>query len=76
MVRTRVFRSNRTQAVRLPKPVALPEDVIEVEITVWGDARLITPVSHTVDFWWDSGERVSVDFLAERDQPSAQERDL
>lgn len=76
MVHTTVFRSNRTQAVRLPKPVALPEDVIEVEITVWGDARLITPVSRTVDFWWASGKRVSADFLAERDQPSAQERDL
>lgn len=76
MVHTTVFRSNRTQAVRLPKPVALPEDVVEVEITVWGDARLITPVAGAVDFWWDHGIRVSSDFLAEREQPPAQEREL
>lgn len=76
MVHTRVFLSNRTQAVRLPKPVALPETVVEVEITTWGDARLITPVSRTIDFWWESGERVSVDFLAAREQPPAQERGL
>lgn len=76
MVHTRVFRSNRTQAVRLPKPVALPEDVTEVDVTAWGDARLITPVRRAVDFWWDNGPRVSADFLDVRDQPPAQERVL
>lgn len=75
-MRTTVFRSNRTQAVRLPKPVALPDDVVEVEITVWGDARLITPAGGAVDFWWDHGVRVVDDFMADRDQPPAQERGL
>lgn len=76
MVHTTVFRSNRTQAVRLPKPVALPDDVIEVEVTVWGNARLITPVSGAVDFWWNQDIRVSDDFMTDRDQPPAQERGL
>lgn len=76
MVHTRVFRSNRTQAVRLPKPVALPEEVVEVEITAVGDARVITPVSASVDFWWANGPQVTADFLVERDQPPAQERAL
>lgn len=76
MVQTRIFRSNRTQAVRLPKPVALPDDISDVEISVWGDSRLITPVTRTMDFWWSNGDRVSVDFLAERNQPDVQERVL
>ncbi len=32
MVKTTVFKSNRSQAVRLPKAVALPEDVKHVDI--------------------------------------------
>lgn len=76
MIRTTVFRTNRTQAVRLPKPVALPDDVAEVEITAIGDARLITPVRGAIDFWWDHGERVTLDFLEERAQPEPQERAL
>ena len=31
-VKTRIFKSNRTQAVRLPKEVAFPESVKDVEI--------------------------------------------
>lgn len=76
MVHTTVFRSNRTQAVRLPKPVALPDDVTEVEVIAWGDTRLITPARRTVDFWWENGMHVTADFLATRDQPPAQERAL
>jgi len=34
MTRTTVFRSNRSQAVRLPKNVAFPESVREVAICV------------------------------------------
>ncbi len=74
MTVTTVFRSNRTQAVRLPKAVALPDDVTEVEITALGDARLITPVMGAIDVWWDDGAKITVDFLSERDQPAPQER--
>ena len=37
MSRTTVFRSNRTQAVRLAKDVALPESVTDVEIRAIGE---------------------------------------
>ncbi|HET6672300.1 MAG TPA: type II toxin-antitoxin system VapB family antitoxin [Agromyces sp.] len=74
MVRTTVFRNNRTQAVRLPKDVALPEEVRAVDIVAVGNARVITPAGGAVDFWYEHGTRVSVDFLAERDQPAVQER--
>ena len=41
---TTVFLSNRSQAVRLPKAVALPEDVKKVEIIAIGRTRIITHI--------------------------------
>jgi len=73
MVTTRLFRSNRTQAVRLPKEVAFPEDG-EVTITVEGDARVITPVDSSWDRFFDSLDDLDVRF-PDRDQPAGQERD-
>ena len=46
MTRSSVFKSNRSQAVRLPKPVAFPEDVHQVEVVKLGNSRLISPVGH------------------------------
>ncbi|MBW2163890.1 MAG: AbrB/MazE/SpoVT family DNA-binding domain-containing protein, partial [Deltaproteobacteria bacterium] len=40
-VQTRLFKSNRSQAVRLPKRVAFPESVKDVEITAIGSKRII-----------------------------------
>jgi len=70
---TRLFLSNTTQAVRLPKAVAFDESVTEVEIDVVGEARVIRPAGSRVDVFWDSDVRISEDFA--RDQPAnAQER--
>ncbi|MDN5796972.1 MAG: antitoxin [Intrasporangium sp.] len=74
MTRTTVFRNNKTQAVRLPKDVALPDDVREVEVIAVGDARVITPSGGRMDYWFDHGLRVTVDFAEHRDQPTFQER--
>ena len=71
---TTVFLSNRSQAVRLPKAVALPEDVKKVEITAIGRTRIITPAGESWDSWFD-GENVSADFMDIRDQPAMQERE-
>lgn len=73
MIRSTVFNNNRSQAVRLPKPVALPEDVRQVEITMVGRSRLISPAGHSWDEFFD-GPPISDDFLAEREQPAAQAR--
>ncbi|MEK6750034.1 MAG: type II toxin-antitoxin system VapB family antitoxin [Pseudomonadota bacterium] len=70
---TKLFKSNQSQAVRLPKRVALPESVTEVEIIAIGVTRLITPVGGSWDSWFDLGG-VSDDFMAARDQPDDQER--
>jgi antitoxin VapB len=74
MARSTVFTSNRSQAVRLPKPVAFPEGVHQVEIIKLGNSRLITPVGRRWDEFFTDGPRVSEDFISERDQPAAQER--
>ena len=42
-VRTTLFHSNRSQAVRLPKDVAFPSDVREVTILRDGPRRVIVP---------------------------------
>ena len=71
---TTVFLSNRSQVVRLPKAVALPEDVKKVEIIAIGRTRIITPAGESWDSWFD-GENVSADFMDIRDQPAMQERE-
>jgi len=73
-LRTRVFKNNRSQAVRLPKAVAFPESVKDVEITAIGNRRVITPVGQSWDDWFDA-PGVSSDFITERDQPADQMRD-
>ena len=73
MRRGSVFKSNRSQAIRLPKAVALPDEVRKVDIVVVGRARLLTPAGEAWDGWFDS-PGASEDFMAERDQPADQER--
>jgi antitoxin VapB len=75
MARSTVFVSNRSQAVRLPKAVAFPEGVRQVEVIRLGNSRLITPVGRRWDEFFINGPQVSDDFMTEREQPSAEERD-
>jgi antitoxin VapB len=71
---TRIFTTNKTQAVRLPKSVAFPDDVSEVEIVVVGESRLITPVATRWDYFFDHPLEITDDFLTDREQPEPQER--
>lgn len=67
-----VFINNRTQAVRLPADVRLPEGVRKVQIRVRGNERIIAPVDETWDSFFLNGPGVSDDFMSERagqDQP-------
>jgi antitoxin VapB len=75
MARSTLFKSNRSQAVRLPKAVAFPDGVREVEITKIGHSRIISPVGRRWDDFFDREPEISDDFLAERDDPSPQERE-
>ncbi|HAM4876537.1 toxin-antitoxin system antitoxin VapB [Escherichia marmotae] len=71
---TTVFLSNRSQAVRLPKAVALPEDVKKVDVIAVGRTRIITPAGESWDSWFD-GDNVCADFMNDREQPAVQERE-
>lgn len=71
---TKIFTSNRSQAVRLPKDVALPEAIKEVDIVAIGNQRLITPAGGGWDAWFD-GPAATADFMAEREQPAPQSRE-
>jgi antitoxin VapB len=75
MTRSTVFTSNRSQAVRLPKAVAFPEGVHQVEIVRIGQSRVISPVGHRWDDLFANGPRASEDFMNERVQPAAEKRE-
>ena len=74
IVHTKVFKSNQTQAVRLPKAVALPEEVRDVDVVAIGNTRLITPAGQTWDQWFDN-PGVTADFMETREQPQDQRRE-
>lgn len=69
-----VFQSNRSQTIRLPKAVALPDEVKRVDVVAVGRTRIITPAGESWDSWFD-GDNVSADFMSEREQPADQERE-
>jgi antitoxin VapB len=71
MARTRLFKSNRSQAVRLPKEVAFPDSVKEVTIVRDGARRVITPANAAWDDFFDAP---GID-LPEREQPHVDQRE-
>ncbi|MEO1750516.1 type II toxin-antitoxin system VapB family antitoxin [Thiofaba sp. EF100] len=74
MEQAAIFKSNRSQAVRLPKSVALPDDVKRVDVIAIGRMRIITPAGTGWDTWFE-GPDVTPDFMAEREQPQDQLRE-
>jgi antitoxin VapB len=74
MARSTVFTTNRTQAVRLPKSVALPPEIRQVEITKLGRSRMISPADEGWDTFFD-GPKPSDDFMAGRRQPPVRKRE-
>ncbi|MGE4335235.1 MAG: type II toxin-antitoxin system VapB family antitoxin [Pigmentiphaga sp.] len=72
-----VFINNRTQAVRIPVDVRLPESVRKVEVRAKGHERIITPVGKTWDSFFQDGPEVSEDFMEDRaDQEQAERESL
>ncbi len=74
MERASIFKSNKSQAVRLPKAVAYPDSIKQVDIIAVGRARLIVPAGESWGSWFD-GDGVTEDFMAVRDQPAPQDRE-
>ena len=71
MTKTRLFQSNRSQALRLPKDVAFPPGVQEVTIVRDGARRVIIPADAVWDDFFDAP---GID-IGERVQPPHQQRD-
>jgi antitoxin VapB len=71
---TTLFRSNTSQAVRLPKALELPVSVKKVSITAIGNTRIIAPVGDSWALWFE-GPGVTEDFMADREQPADQHRE-
>jgi len=71
----KLFQNGRSQAVRLPKAVAFPEGVHQVDILKIGRSRLIVPQGKRWDDLFPNGPRASDDFMAEREQPQVEERE-
>jgi antitoxin VapB len=67
-----LFKSNRSQAVRIPKDMEFSEGVKRVVIKKDGDNIVISPVKSS---WDDFFDRPPCPDFPERDQPAVQERD-
>jgi antitoxin VapB len=70
-----VFINNRTQAVRLPSELRLPENVKRVQVRAVGNDRIISPVDSSWDSFFLGGPKVSEDFLQERAIQEQSERE-
>jgi antitoxin VapB len=70
----KLFKSNRSQAVRIPKDLAFPDDVKDIVIRRLGDSIMITPEDK---LWDDFFAKLPIDdsFVAPEDLPP-QERDF
>lgn len=71
VIKTTLFLSNKTQAVRLPKGVAFPDHVKEVCIIKEGDRRVIVPAE---SLWDDFFDRPGVD-IERPPQPPIEKRE-
>ena len=69
--RSSLFRSNRSQAVRLPKDIAFPDDVKQVAVWREGKNRILAPADAA---WDDFFAQAGIDLPA-REQPPTQERE-
>jgi len=73
MDRGSVFMTNKTQAVRFPKSVRLPDGVTSADIHRRGRSWVITPSGQSWAAWFE-GEGVSGDFMTDREQPADGDR--
>lgn len=70
-----VFTNNRSQAVRLPADLRLPENVKKVNVRAKGNERIISPAGQSWDSFFLDGPSVSEDFLSERASQVQTERE-
>ena len=74
MTATTVFVNNRSQAIRLPAEMRLPDSVKRVDVRVRGCERIIAPLGQTWDNFFLGGPDVADDFMDERASQAQPER--
>jgi antitoxin VapB len=75
MAVTTIFTNNRTQAVRLPAELRLPETVKKVDVRARGNERIISPVGQTWDSFFLEGPSMSDDFIIQRASQEQRDRE-
>lgn len=75
MTTTTVFTNNRSQAIRLPAELRLPDSVKRVDVRARGCERIIAPVGQTWDSFFIDGPMPADDFLPERASQEQGERE-
>ena len=75
MTTTTVFTNNRSQAIRLPAELRLPDNVRRVDVRARGCERIIAPVGQTWDSFFLSDTLVADDFLSMRASQEQPERE-
>lgn len=73
MATTTVFTNNRSQAIRLPAELRLPDNVRQVSVRARGKERIIAPLESSWDSFFVDGPVASDDFLdrrAPQEQPA------
>lgn len=75
MTTTTVFTNNRSQAIRLPAELRLPDSVKRVDVRARGCERIIAPLGQTWDSFFLTGPQVADDFMDARASQDQPERD-
>ncbi|MDH2996976.1 antitoxin [Pasteurellaceae bacterium LFhippo2] len=70
-----VFMTNRTQAVRLPASMRFDDNVKKVSVRIVGKERILSPVENSWDSFFLSSNKVTDDFMSEREISMQPERE-
>ena len=73
METARLFKNGRSQAVRLPKEYRFKGDRVYIKRV--GNAVMLIPYAEPWQSLFDSLKQFSDDYMAEREQPTQQDRE-
>lgn len=75
MTMTTVFTNNRSQAIRIPAELRLPDNIKRVDVRARGCERIIAPLGQTWDSFFLDSPQVADDFMETRASQDQPERD-
>jgi len=76
MTKTTIFTNGNSQAVRIPKGMALPPHIESVDIVAVGNTRIIGPREDTWTNFFAAVDQLQGEIIPDREpQPAEQERE-